>query len=68
MTMEQIEQQLAQIREEAAAGDPEHAHTEEDELFLRFIQHVAATAEGELALKAHTVLQSTHIRFPRWCA
>ena len=65
MEFEDIHQAVASIRD--AAKDPEKAHALEDELFIKFIGHVAnqPTALGEMARE---VLKTSEIQFPRHCA
>lgn len=67
MTVREIEDRLALIREEAAGNDDEAAHCMEDRLYydvLHAIKNGAGDASG-LAAKA---LQAHDIEFARWCA
>lgn len=65
MTLKQIEERVERIRR--MAGDDEAAHSEEDELRHDFIEYVASLPIP-LAKKAWAVLETSGIRFARWCA
>lgn len=66
MKIEDVKKRVAEI--EAMKGDDESAHNAEDALYASFIQHVADTADGELAEMAREVLKTADISFARWCA
>lgn len=66
MKLEDVKKAVAEI--EAMKGDDESAHNAEDALYGAFVQHVADTAGGELAVMAREVLKTADIDFSRWCA
>lgn len=67
MTSEEIEKRLAHIRE--VVGDPEAAHSAEDQLYEDFIRYVASLEKlAKLSAKAKLVLKANEIKFPRFCA
>lgn len=66
MTKQDIEDSLANIRKSSYSD--ETAHIMEDELYMRFVKHVADTAGGELAECAKLVLTTENIDFARWHA
>lgn len=65
MTEQDIKHELERIRQ--SAGDYEVAHSLEDDLYLRAIQHVADG--GELTMEmAELILTSQKIKFARYTA
>lgn len=66
MTVDEIEMRVGEIR--AMDGDPERAHSNEDDLHQ---QVLAAIANGECADPAEcakAALETLEIKFARWCA
>lgn len=66
MTLEDIEQEIAHIRE--CVGDPEIAHGREDKLYRDFVRFIATEAPEAYAMLATAILQTRSLCFPRWCA
>ena len=50
------------------SGDAEIAHSLEDFLRERFIEHIASLDLGELSETARVILTTNDIDFERWCA
>lgn len=65
MTIEEINERVAKIRE--SSWDDEVAHGMEDSLREDFIKYVA-TLDIPLAAKAKSVLETSEMKFNRWCA
>lgn len=65
MDIEAVRQRVEDIR--AMTGDPEAAHSTEDELLVEVLEAIAAGTENapELASEALTVCA---VSFPRWYA
>jgi hypothetical protein len=65
LTVEDVERQVEKIR--AMKGDPEGAHSEEDDMIRRVLYEISNedSAAGDLATAA---VKSYDISFPRWCA
>ena len=66
MTIETIKQRVEEIKD--ISWDFESAHGKEDKLREEFIRYVAIVGDKELAEKAHEILKTEHIDFPRYCA
>lgn len=65
LTLAEIEQKAAEI--EAAAHDPESAHSLEDELREQVLQTIADGCADPQAL-ARAALKTRELDFERWCA
>lgn len=50
------------------SGDAEAAHSREDELYERFVRHVAEHGPADLAEVAQVLLSTKEMDFERWCA
>lgn len=62
-----IDKALGEIR--SLKGDDESSHFHEDELYRDFIAFVRDHCQDpEIAGMASAVLESSHIKFYRWCA
>jgi len=67
MTIDQIKERIEEIR--SLVGDPEAAHSKEDDLYRDFIRYVALGSGGiSIVVKARLVLTVIDIKFPRWHA
>jgi len=65
MKIEEIKQRVQEIAKNA--GDPESAHSMEDELLFDFVRLIAEQ-DSEFSAAAKEVLKVAEIDFPRWCA
>ena len=66
MTIETIKKRIEEIKD--VRWDFESAHGMEDRLYTDFIRYVSIAGDKELAEKAHEILKTEHIEFPRYCA
>ncbi len=68
LTVEQVEKVVDAI--EACAGDPEGAHSMEDDLYRTVLRAIAEERheEGEARWLAEKALQTRGLDFPRWMA
>ena len=65
MTVQDVEDQVANIR--AVAGDDEAAHSWEDQLRQSVLEAIANGADNPADL-ARAALKTSDIEFARWCA
>lgn len=70
MTIYKIRKAIKQI--DASRGDPEAAHSMEDDLYQNFIEYISdggdARTDDKLTEKATAILGTKKLDFPRWCA
>ncbi len=66
MTPDEARAAVEHIR--AVSGDSEVAHSEEDELHVQFIRHVAEHGPDELRAVARIILETEEMGFSRWTA
>jgi len=66
MNIKEAEDKIALIKQ--LSGDPEAAHSEEDQLYHDFIFYIASAHLGEVSRIANTILKTKDIKFVRWCA
>ena len=66
VTIEWIGEQVAAIRE--CVGDPDSAHSMEDDLYRIVLEHIGAGKVDDPALCACAALETKELDFPRWCA
>jgi cobalamin biosynthesis protein CobT len=64
VTLDEIKQIMQEI--EKQADDDAIAHGLEDDLYRRFVRHVAQVGPPELAEMAQEVLKTQDISFMRW--
>jgi len=65
MTLDEVIDRVNQISR--LAGDPEAAHSKEDDLYEDVLKHVA-WANHECSALAAAALKTKDIDFERWCA
>lgn len=65
MTYDEVTTEVIRIRQ--MAGDPETAHSAEDDLHQGVLAAIANGAENPATL-AKAALATKDIEFPRWCA
>jgi len=66
MDLDEVKKRVADIG--FMQGDDEAAHSNEDDLHVDFIRHVAAAGTPELAEMAKEILKVCDMDFARWCA
>lgn len=66
MLIDDIREKVRAIR--LSAGDPEGAHSQEDDLWQAVLQAIANGEVDDPRLAAFEALETTKIDFPRWCA
>lgn len=67
MTVDEVKMKVQEIAA-IGLGDPEMAHSNEDELYRMVLRAIAdGTCEDPRALAAE-VLKAKDLDFPRWCA
>jgi hypothetical protein len=66
MTIDDIRKAVKHI--EGVSGDPEAAHSKEDDLYHAFVKHIAKSEMGNFSIMAKEVLKTEKIKFSRWCA
>ena len=66
MTLDEVKAWVAKIY--AGRGDDECAHSEEDDLHVAFIRHVAEVGDPALKEMATEVLKTNNISFSGWHA
>jgi hypothetical protein len=67
MTLEDVQARVAEIRS-IGAGDPEAAHSKEDDLYRDVLQFIAYGPQGLHKELAYAALETQEEDFPRWCA
>lgn len=66
MDIEEVKRRVAEIA--SCSGDPEAAHSMEDDLHRDVLRVIADGTCKEPAAFAKCALQSLALDFPRWCA
>ena len=66
MTLQEATQEVERIK--GASGDYEVAHSLEDQLYMRFIEHVSRSGDEELAPIASKILETQLVDFERYTA
>ena len=66
MTPDDVRKEIENIR--AMQGDPEGAHSREDDLYLQLLTAIANGKCENPALCAKIAIQTQELDFARWCA
>lgn len=67
MTVEEVQQRVAEIHEMAENEDYEMAHSYEDDLYRDVLEAIAGGATNDFEL-ARAALVTADIEFSHWCA
>lgn len=66
LTIEQVQAGVDHIA--SVTGDPEVAHSHEDDLYELVLQAIADGSVDDPPALAKCALQTKSLKFPRWCA